>query len=69
MVVIRVVYPYQYGDKLLRIWDIAPGQFLAVPNTCTKYMPVDWDSSVVAVGGVEEDYIAALGITLVQDMR
>jgi hypothetical protein len=69
VVVIRVVYPAMEDFKLMRIWDIAAGQALAVPNVCTKMMPPEWDASVQAVGGVEQDYIDSLGITEVQDMR
>lgn len=69
MTTIRVIYPFQYGEKVMRIYEVLPTESLAVPNTCTKMMPDEWDSSVIAIGGVEEDYIAALDITLVQDMR
>lgn len=69
MTIIRVIYPNMGDLKLMRIWDIAAGQFLAVPNVCTKMMPEEWDASVQAVGGVEQDYINSLGITEVQDMR
>lgn len=69
MTTIRVIYPFQYGDKLMRIYEVLPTENLAVPKTCTKMMPDDWDASVIAMGGIEEDYIAALEITLVQDMR
>lgn len=69
MTLIRVIYPAMDGWKLMRIYDIAPGQALAVSPTCTKMMAADWDASVAGVGGLEQDYIDALGITEVQDMR
>jgi hypothetical protein len=69
MVVIRVVYPANDDWKLMRIYDIGTGQGLAVGNTCSKIMAADWEASVAGMGGVEQDYINALGVTEVQDMR
>lgn len=69
MTLIRVVYPVIDGWKLLRIYDLLPTEKLAVGPTCTKMMAEDWDASVTAAGGLEQDYIDALGVTEVQDMR
>ena len=69
MTVIRVIYPVIDDWKLMRIYDIAPGQALAVSPTCTKMMQADWDASVAGIGGIEQDYIDALGITEVADMK
>jgi hypothetical protein len=69
MAIIRVIYPATADMKLMRIWDIAPGQALAVPNVCTKMMSEEWDNLIANSGGIEEDLIASLEITDVQDMR
>jgi hypothetical protein len=69
MAIIRVIYPAIDGWKLMRIYDIVWPTALAVPPACTKMMAEEWDASVAGIGGVEQDYIDALQITEVADMR
>ncbi len=69
MVVIRVIYPAMDDFKLMRIYEIALGQSLAVSNLASKIMQEDWDTLVLNSGGVEQDVIDGFGVTEVQDMR
>ena len=69
MVVIRVIYPAMDDFKLMRIYEIATGQSLAVSNLASKVMQEDWDTLVFNSGGVEQDVIDGFGVTEIQDMR
>jgi hypothetical protein len=69
MAIVRVVYPSMGDVKMLKIFDVMPGDMLGVPQVCSKIMAEDWDASVQGMGGVEQDYIDALGITDVMDLR
>ena len=55
MIVYRIIYPVNSGEKLMRIFDVAPTDTLAYPNSCTKIMPEDWANGVACVGGVEQE--------------
>ena len=67
--IIRVLYPENAGIKLMRIYEIAEGQTLAVNKACSKVMQEDWDTLVASSGGVEQDVIDGFGINDIQDMR
>jgi hypothetical protein len=68
MAIVRVIYPLSGDVKIMKIFDVPQGNSLAVPNVCTKMVAEDWDSLVEAAG-IEDDVIAALGITDIIDLR
>ena len=69
MAVIRVLYPENAEMKLMRIYEVAETDTLAVNKACSKIMQEDWDTLVASSGGVEQDVIDGFGVTEVQDMR
>jgi hypothetical protein len=69
MAVIRVIYPTMSDVKIMKIFEVGPGEGLGVPVVCSKIMSEDWNASVEGMGGVEQDYIDALGITDIVDLR
>jgi hypothetical protein len=68
MAIVRVIYPSMGDTKIMKIFDINPGEALAVPLICSKVVAEDWDSLVTSAG-LEQDVIDAMGITEIIDLR
>jgi hypothetical protein len=77
---IHVVYPLYTDEgepysKLLRIFNVPPGNDLVLPPGCTQIVEEDWSNMWAACPGEtdaeKENYLiyTQLQITIVQDMR